>query len=139
MGAQELRTPFLLDFPFRPNKEAAAGMNLEQVCDYFAIRLNGPSATALGTCRFNWEIGDDVVRVELSNGVLHGTVGRAHTEPDAVVRCERAVVNSLIETGDALRPRVEAGEVQIDGEAEPVLAMWDVMDHFPMFFPIVEP
>ncbi len=140
MGAQELRNGTMdVDFAFRPNVDAVSGMSLEQVFDYLAIRMNGPAAAELGSFDFNWEFADGTtVRVALSNGTLHGTVGETHADPAATVRCERSVINSLIETGDALRSR-HPGDVQIDGDSGTVLAIWDLFEHFPLFFPIVEP
>ncbi len=142
MGAQELRSGTLeLDFTIRPDIEAASGMSLGQVFDYLAIRLNGPAAVALGGFSFNWVLTDtgEKARVTVSNGTLHGVIGRDATDAVATVRCERSVINGLIATNDTLRSRWESSEVTIDGDAESVLGVWDVMETFPMFFPIVEP
>ena len=142
MGAMELRQGTLdVDFAVRPILEAAQGMTVEQVFDYLAVRLDGPAAAGMGDRQFTWTMSDtdDVVRLTLSNGTLHAVVGRSAADPIAEVRGARAVLDELVATGNPLRARVDDGSVEITGDADWVLGLWDLLVDFPMFFPIVEP
>ena len=142
MGAQELRNGGLaLDFPFTPDVEAAAGMSLEQIFDYLAIKLNGPEATALGHVVFNWKLSDtgEHVRVRLSNGTLQGSVGRVAGSPAATITSTRGALDSMIATGATLRTLAESGDVAIEGDAAALERIWDHIEAFPLFFNIVEP
>jgi alkyl sulfatase BDS1-like metallo-beta-lactamase superfamily hydrolase len=141
MGAQELRNPMAPDFAFNPGLEAAAGMTLEQVFDFLAIKLNGPDATALGHLVFNWNLSDtgERIRVRLSNGTLQGTVGLAADDPAATVTSTRGALDTMVATGATIDALAESGVVTIDGDAAALAAIWERMETFPLFFNIVEP
>jgi len=141
MGAQELRHPMTLDFPFNPDLEAAAGMSVEQVFDYLAIKLRGPEATALGHVVFNWNLSDtgEQVRVRLSNGTLQGAVGRVADDPAATVTSTRGALDTMVATGATVAALADSGDLTIDGDADAIAAIWDRMETFPLFFEIVEP
>jgi alkyl sulfatase BDS1-like metallo-beta-lactamase superfamily hydrolase len=140
MGAQELRTgTFAVDFPVRPDLDAAAGMSLEQVFDYFAIRLDGPRAAEHAGFEFDWRVDDEPVRVTVSNGTLHGRPGLTAREPVAVLTSTRAALNEMIAEGTPLRSLVERDDVAAAGDADTLLSLFDLLTDFPMFFPLVEP
>ncbi|MDH3706017.1 MAG: MBL fold metallo-hydrolase, partial [Acidimicrobiia bacterium] len=142
MGAMELRTGTLdIDAPVRPMPEAASGMTVHQVFDYFAVRLDGPAAVELGDFEFAWQVTDtgEDVAVSVSNGTLHAKVGRPAAAPVATIRAPRATLDRLVATGDDLARVVADGAASIDGDAHRLLALWGLLDHFAMFFPIVEP
>jgi len=142
MGAQELRQgPMALDFPFAPDLEAAAGMNLEQVFDYLAIKLDGPAAAALGHIVFNWNLSDtgEHIRVRLSNGTLQGMVGLVADDPAATVTSSRGALDTMIATGATVDALADTGDLTIDGDADAIVAIWEHMESFPLFFNIVEP
>jgi alkyl sulfatase BDS1-like metallo-beta-lactamase superfamily hydrolase len=142
MGAMELRQGTLdVDFAVRPILEAARGMTLEQLFDYLAVRLDGPAATGLGDLAFTWKVSDqgEVVRLILSNGTLHSVIGSGATTPDAELTCTRSVLDDLVATGDPLQDKVAGGEVEVSGDTDAALRLWDLFVDFPMFFPIVEP
>jgi alkyl sulfatase BDS1-like metallo-beta-lactamase superfamily hydrolase len=142
MGAQELRQgPMGLDFPFAPDLEAAAGMNLEQVFDYLAIKLDGPTAAALGHIVFNWKLSDtgEHIRVRLSNGTLQGVVGHVADDPAATVTSTRGALDTMIATGATMEALAGSGDLTIDGDAGAIVVIWEHMESFPLFFNIVEP
>ena len=141
MGAQELRSgTFDVDFAFRPDLDAAAGMTLAQVFDFFAVRLNGPEAAAAGDVELEWRVGDTPVRVTVSNGTLHGRPGVSASNPAAVVRTSRDALDGLVSGGGALRDLVDRGDATVDGDgADEALAVFDRLDEFALFFPLVEP
>ncbi|MEL7210973.1 MAG: alkyl sulfatase C-terminal domain-containing protein [Actinomycetota bacterium] len=116
-------------------------MSPEQVFDYFAIRLDGKAAHRLGDHLFAWRLTDtgQEVRLRLSNGTLHGTPDRPTAGASATVSSTRPALDELVATGDRLRDALAAGSVDIDGDREAILAVWDAMVDFPMFYPLIEP
>ena len=150
-GAQELRNGGI-DVPAvqRPRPEVARGMSLQQLFDFLAVKIDGQPAAAIGPLAVDWvlpdladrvadEPGADRVRVTLSNGTLHSTPCRTHERPDATVNCGRAELERIVSTGVGLAELVEAGEATIDGDADRVLALWDTLTDFRLFFDIIEP
>ncbi len=141
-GAQELRHG-TIDVPAvqRPKPEVLHGMELQQVFDYLAVRVDGRPAAGLGHLRIDWQLPDigDVVRVELSNGTLHATPGLAHDHPDATVTCSRSDLDEMVASGADLADLVGDGRVDLDGDAERVLALWGTLTEFPIFYAIIEP
>ncbi len=141
-GAQELRQG-TADVPAfqRPRYEVVRGMTLQQVFDLLAVKVDGPAATAIGHLAIDWRLpdADEMARVELSNGTLHSTPGLSHAAPDATVTCGRAALNDMVATGGTLADLVGAGTATIDGDADRVLALWDTLTDFPLFFRIIEP
>jgi alkyl sulfatase BDS1-like metallo-beta-lactamase superfamily hydrolase len=142
MGAQELRQG-TMDLPAfaRPRPEAASGMTLEQIFDYFAVCLDGPAALELGHVEFRWVLTDsnEEVGLTLSNGTLHSGVGRPTSDPVATVRSTRAVLDDVVVNGGSLVARVESSGLAIEGDAGAIGGIWDLMVEFPLFFPIIEP
>ncbi len=143
-GAQDLRhgtPPFSL--PVRPAREVIAGMTLDQVFDYLAVRLDGPAAVELGTVHVRWEIsGAEPAATELSNGTLHSRVGALAATapaPDATVHCTLADLHRLVSTSGDLRAAIAEGTFTVDGDADSLCAIFDRLTPFEMFFPIVEP
>ena len=142
MGAMELRHGTMdVDFASQPSPEAAAGMTLEQVFDYLAVRLDGPAAVELRSRVFTWTMTDagETVRLTLSNGTLHSSPAQVSAAPDAELASKRAVLDDLVATGGSLREKVAIGDVTVRGDAESVLELWDLFVDFPLFFPIIEP
>ncbi len=143
-GAMELRQGTLqIDHYIRPRDETASGMSLLHIFDYLSIRLRGAEAAALGNLAMRWETTDtgESAWVELSNGTLHSRLGSTAVAgpADVTVRCERSVLNTLLATDGDLGAEIEAGAVQVDGDAGLVTAWWKLLDVFPMFFAIIEP
>lgn len=143
-GAQDLRQgtpPFSL--PVRPAREVIAGMTLGQVFDYLAVRLDGPAAVQLGTVHVRWDIGGaEPAATELSNGTLHSRIGALAASapaPDATVHCSLADFHRLVSTSGDLRAAIAEGTFTVDGDAEPLCAIFERLTPFEMFFPVVEP
>jgi alkyl sulfatase BDS1-like metallo-beta-lactamase superfamily hydrolase len=142
MGAQELRHGTMAaDFPFRPGQHAAAGMTLTQVFDYLAIRLHGPSLAELGDFQLDWHLSDsdENVRLTVSNGTLHGVVGRRAAEPVATIHSTRVALDKMIAFGTPVDDLAAEGLLTIEGDAERVTSLWSLLVDFPLFFPIIEP
>jgi alkyl sulfatase BDS1-like metallo-beta-lactamase superfamily hydrolase len=142
MGAQELRHGTMpAEFPFRPGPHAAAEMTLTQVFDYLAIRLDGPALAELGDFQLDWHVSDmdEDVRLTVSNGTLHGVLGRRAVAPVATIRSPRAALDRMIAFGTSVDDLVAEGLVTIEGDADRVTSLWSLLVDFPLFFPIVEP
>ena len=45
----------------------------------------------------------------------------------------------MVATGGTLADLVDAGTATIDGDADRVLALWDTLTDFPLFYAIIEP
>jgi len=141
-GAQELRQGTLaVPAIQRPRTEVVRGMTLQQVFDLLAIRVDGPAATAIGHLAIDWRLPDtdEVARIELSNGTLHTKPGQAHAAPNATVTCDREALEEMVATGATLVDLVDSGVATIDGDAARVLALWDTLTDFPLFYAIIEP
>ena len=142
MGAQELRTG-TMDLPAfaRPRPEAASGMTPEQIFDYFAVCLDGPAATELGDFDFRWVLADtgQDIGLSLSNGTLHSAVDRPTVDAVATITCTRSALDELVAGGGSLSAPIESGAVTVEGDASGILAMWDLLVEFPLFFAIIEP
>ncbi|MDP6241586.1 MAG: alkyl sulfatase C-terminal domain-containing protein, partial [Acidimicrobiales bacterium] len=141
-GALELRNG-TTDAPVfsRPRAEVVRGMTLQQIFDFLAVKIDGQAAATLGPLAINWVLTDvdETARLELSNGTLHSMPGLVHDHPDATVSCDRLFLEEMVATGRTLPEVVDAGEASIEGQAERVLALWDTLTDFPMFWPIIEP
>ena len=141
-GALELRNG-TTDAPVfsRPRAEVVRGMTLQQIFDFLAVKIDGQAAATLGPLAINWVLTDvdETARLELSNGTLHSMPGLVHDHPDATVSCNRLFLEEMVATGRTLPEVVDAGEASIEGQAERVLALWDTLTDFPMFWPIIEP
>lgn len=142
-GAKELRegTP-TIEFPVRPSAESIGGMTPVQVFDYLAVRLDGPAALGLGHHHLVWELTDtaETVSLELSNGTLHARLGGA--EPPAVsatVRSTRATLDRLAGAELTVDGAMSSGLVHVEGDGALLVALWERLTTFLMFFPIIEP
>jgi alkyl sulfatase BDS1-like metallo-beta-lactamase superfamily hydrolase len=139
-GAQELRTG-TPDFPFPVRPRHVVGLELNQLFDYLAVRVDGARATELGSVRIDWHFPDtgEQARVTLSNGTLHGTADRPVADPDLTVTCSRAALDELIATGAPIGDLIDRGDVVIEGDDGPLRRLWDLMADFEMFFAVIEP
>lgn len=140
-GAMELRADgALVDFPFQPNADVVAGMQLDQIFDYLAIRANGPRLVDLGDFQINWVLEDDEdTRISISNGTLHAVPGRLAEEPAATITSPRAALSALARGDRAFPDLLADSDATVDGDRVLVEQLWGTLDSFPLFFPIIEP
>jgi alkyl sulfatase BDS1-like metallo-beta-lactamase superfamily hydrolase len=142
-GAQELRS-------WRPTDGTTAGRmagagllaaaGLEYVFDYLAVRLNGPAAegrSLVVNLRLTDTDEEAVLRVE--NCVLHGLIGRQEAEAPVTLSLERSVLNALATGAADLGDQIEAGQVNVDGEAPEAVALFGMLDRFDRWFAVVTP
>ncbi|MFF8955417.1 alkyl/aryl-sulfatase [Streptomyces sp. NPDC014894] len=132
LGAVNLATPDML-----------GAMTLDMLLDYAGIRLNGPRAWDRSG-RFNWifeEAGGAPARfaVRLSNGTLLYTAGKTLPAADATVTWQREAFQRLLFGGSDLASEIAAGQVRVEGDGAPLADLFDLLDDFPFWFPIVTP
>ncbi|MEC9000333.1 MAG: alkyl sulfatase dimerization domain-containing protein, partial [Actinomycetota bacterium] len=139
-GAQELRNGSItVHSVSRPRPELVAGMDLQQAFDLLAAAMDGVAAADLGSLAVDWHVGSDVVRLELSNGTMHSTPGRAHPQPDVVVRGERTALDRMTAEGAAVADLLAEGNLTATGDVDRLTALFACVTEFPRFYNIVEP
>ncbi|MGW4029193.1 alkyl/aryl-sulfatase [Streptomyces sp. NPDC004838] len=132
LGAVKLATPDML-----------GAMTLDMLLDYAGIRLDGPRAWSRSSS-FNWvfEQADGTqarYAVRLSNGTLLYTADKTVPAADATVTWDREAFQRLLFGDSDLESEVAAGRVRVDGDKTLVADLFELLDDFPFWFPIVTP
>lgn len=139
-GAMELRNPRpASDVPRQGATGAIRGLPVAQLLNSLAVRLDGRRA---GTreITLNLSIRDTGERFALwlENAVLHSTTGAADS-PDATIELTRATLADLtLKTTEVADARAQ-GSLQIEGDAQSLVDLIDLLDVFDFWFPIVLP
>ncbi|GAA1805292.1 alkyl/aryl-sulfatase [Agromyces neolithicus] len=120
-----------------------AAMTTEMIFDFAGIKLNGAKA-GTRTATIAWIITDESdsalqYLLELRNGVLVYTAGKAATAPDATVSSTKAAVAAALFSGRPIEDLVSAGDLSIDGDRSAVEHLFALLDDFPLWFNIVQP
>ena len=141
-GAQELRNGSI-DVPViqRPRLEVAKGMTLGQIFDFLAVKVDGKSAVELSPMFVNWSFTDtdETARLELSNGTLHSKIGPSSEDSDVSISSSRNVLEELIATEYSLPQAIEDARIEVQGDTDKMLKLWETLTNFPLFWPIIEP
>ncbi|MEU5979727.1 alkyl sulfatase dimerization domain-containing protein [Streptomyces sp. NPDC047315] len=132
LGAVKLTTPDVL-----------AAMTTDMLLDYLGIRLDGPAAWGCDSS-FDWvfrEADGSEVRyaVRLRNGTLVHTPGKELKHPDATVVWDRDAFERVVFADGDLGTEIESGTVRVDGDRKVLIELFDLLDDFPFWFPIVTP
>ncbi|MBU3064193.1 MBL fold metallo-hydrolase [Nocardia sp. NEAU-G5] len=132
LGAIQLAGPDVLD-----------AMTLEMLLDYLGIRLDGPAAWHR-TGRFNWFFAEiegttEQFAVRLSNATLVYTAGKLLPDPDAAVHWKRSAFQNVIVGASTLDREIAAGSVRVEGDRAALTGLFELLDTFPFWFPIVTP
>jgi alkyl sulfatase BDS1-like metallo-beta-lactamase superfamily hydrolase len=138
-GAQELRTGTLPPGPARASGYVA-GMTVGQLFESVAVRLRSEDVGGLDVL-VNWTVTDLDERwvLGLSNRTLHAVQGRHDRDAAVGLTLARAALQDLV-TGEAtLADLVAAGTVTVDGDLAAAGAVFDHLDTFLTFFPVVTP
>jgi alkyl sulfatase BDS1-like metallo-beta-lactamase superfamily hydrolase len=140
-GANELR------YGHPPRHDAMkrgllAAMTIEQLLDAVAVRLRAEEVGGLSATvhlRFGGEapFGGDWT-VGLSNRSLSCVTG-LHGDADAVARLRRDVLLDLSTNSTDVTSALDAGRIEVDGDAAVLEAVFGHLDTFQSMFPIVEP
>jgi len=140
-GAHELR------YGHPPRHDAMkrgllGAMTIEQLLDAVAVRLRAEEVGGLSATvhlRFGGEapFGGDWT-VGLSNRSLSCATG-LHGDADAVARLWRDVLLELSTNSTDVRSALDAGRIEVDGDAAALEVVFGHLDTFQSMFPIVEP
>jgi len=139
-GAQELRNPRP---PSDTPRQGAAGqlraLPAERLLESLSVRLNGAKAGA-EEIALNLAFSDTGERFLLSveNAVLHHAQDRSATDAPTVT-LPRASLVRLVVGETSLEAALDAGEVQVQGDARPLARLLDWLDRFDFWFEIVAP
>ncbi|MFJ1455417.1 alkyl/aryl-sulfatase [Nocardia sp. N2S4-5] len=141
MGAYELRhgsvgTPTAADAP-----DIAAALNVEQLFDAIALRVDGPRAWS-ARLTIDWRVSDRnlVHRTELRNGLLvHFDIDGDVPAPDATFTLTDADLHAALLGGRDLRQMIADGTVAADGDATVLAELVGYLDTPDPDFAIVTP
>jgi alkyl sulfatase BDS1-like metallo-beta-lactamase superfamily hydrolase len=140
-GAKELRDG-VAALPPRPalSPDLVAGLSVEILFDYFAIRLD-PAKAAGKHWRIEWQVAEsgETVTLNLENATLTQLPGKAAISVDASVASTRAALETLVLRPGALREAIASGACRVSGDAEKLTALFAMFDTFELMFDIVTP
>jgi alkyl sulfatase BDS1-like metallo-beta-lactamase superfamily hydrolase len=139
-GAQELRGgPVQLPVGgFNPDVLSATTTSM--LLDFAAVRVN-PEKAAARAFRLNIELTDrkEKILISVENGVLVHEHGVSDAKAGATVRLKRPDLLMTLFAGVPHEPRVESGDIAIEGDAALYGALVDLIEPLTPNFPIVTP
>ncbi len=140
-GASELRHGVSqVGTPRTVSPDMIKALTLDMFFDYMAVRLNGSKAAGQQiTINFEFGDSDKVYLVNVSNGVLHHYAGGHSPDADATVQLTRNGLTAMTLLGKPVAALVEAGVIEIQGDAEALEALVSLLDRFEFWFNIVTP
>lgn len=138
-GAQELRKGVAkLPTPNTASPDTVRAMSVEMFLDYLGVRLNAQKATN-AKAKLNFDLGKDGSYVlELENGVLNHTEGKADNA-DATVTLSRDTLNNIILQQTTLQQAISSGDVKVTGNQAKLQDVVANLDTFEFWFNIVTP
>src|SRR5262249_26000834 len=141
LGALELRQGVpgtVARAPISP--DVVRAMSLEHFFDFLGVRLDGQRAEGLRLA-LDWVFSDSGLpyALTLENSALTALAGRRHEAADATVTTDRAVLDHLVLRELTWADAVAQGRVAVEGDADKGARLFDLLDDFPLMFPIVEP
>ena len=140
-GAQELRNG-VPDYPApnMKNLDMINAMSVDMLFDYFAMTLNGPKAEGK-EITINWTFTDTNEKyvLFLKNSALNHSAGKHHENADATITVKRTTLDEIIAGKKNMKIAVLLGEIKIEGSDKTVKGLFELMDKFEFWFPIVTP
>jgi len=139
-GAQELRQgPVQLPAGgFSPDVLSAT--TTAMLLDFAAVRVNPEKASARGF-KLNIELTDrsEKILITVENGVLVHEHGVSDAKAGSTVRMKRPDLLTTLLAGAPFAPRVESGDIAIEGDQTLYGALVDLIEPLTPNFPIVTP
>jgi alkyl sulfatase BDS1-like metallo-beta-lactamase superfamily hydrolase len=140
-GAFELRN----GVPNLPGGSGAApdiirSLPLEMYFDFMAVRLNGDKAAGK-TILLNWRFTDikqDYV-LNLENSALTSIADTQAENADATLTLTRATLDEISLQKSTFASAIQSGQIAITGKREKLVELLEMLDTFPIRFPVVEP
>lgn len=144
LGAQELRKGVPRLRRRHVSRDLVSVLPLELLIDTFAVRLDGEKAQ--GECmEIEWSNPDTGERIamRLENATMTYLPGAARAEPTARVSLTRAGLTAL-QMGEGTLAEVFVrlvgqGAIRVEGDAECVVRLLQMLDEFDPMFNVVEP
>jgi len=138
-GAQELRKGVAkLPTPNTASPDTVRAMSVGMFLDYLGVRLNAQKA-GNAKATLNFDLGKDgTYVVELGNGVLNHTEGKA-ANADATVTLSRDTLNNIILQQTTLANAIASGDVKVSGDQAKLQDVVTNLDTFEFWFNIVTP
>ena len=132
------------------SRDVINAMSVEMVLEYLSVRLNGPRAEG-AAMRINWmqaqgkrdsvekTDAEDTYALSVEDCVLLYKKGRPHATPDATLYMPRLGLAGIASGATTLEQELASGRAVIDGDADHVKRLFDLLDSFEVMFPIVTP
>jgi alkyl sulfatase BDS1-like metallo-beta-lactamase superfamily hydrolase len=139
-GAKELRDGISkAAAPNTDSPDMVRAMELNQLFDFLAIKLNGPNASGKTiTLNFTFTDTDEDYTLTLKNSVLNYRKKLAD-DPDATYTLTRADLNDIVLKQAKGADLVKAGKIKIEGDPEKLHDLLALLDDFDFWFDIVTP
>jgi len=139
-GAQELRDGVAKLPPTAMNIGILAATTTPMLLDFASVRVN-PDKAAARNFKLNIALTDrnEKILITIGNGVMVHEHGVSDPGAGATLRMKRPHLLMTLFAGAPLKPLVESGDVQIEGDASLYEAMIDLIEPLNMNFPIVTP
>ena len=140
-GARELRQG-VMQLPPRPilSPDLLSAVTTSTFFDFLAVRLNDEKVAGR-RMRLNWRFTDsgESLLANLEHSTLTHLMDRRAEDPDATVTTTRPVLVALCVRQTTVTEALAAADLAIEGDADAVIALFDMLDDFPLQFDILTP
>ena len=140
-GAKELRDGvMILPTPVTASPDTIAAMSLDQLFDYFSMRLNREKANGkVSTLNFNFTDTKEKIKVEMVNSVLNHSLNKSAKNPDATVTLSRTTLNNILVGKTTFDKELKNGNIKVEGSEAKFTDLVSYLDKFDFWFNIVTP
>jgi alkyl sulfatase BDS1-like metallo-beta-lactamase superfamily hydrolase len=115
-------------------------LSIDNLFDYLAVRLNGPSAAGKHlNVNFVFEDTGDSYLVTLVNGVLHHAISKRDATADVTVTLSRADFFAMMMAGVPVADLVATRAIDIGGDVDALADLIALLDNFEFWFDLVTP
>jgi alkyl sulfatase BDS1-like metallo-beta-lactamase superfamily hydrolase len=113
---------------------------LDMYFDYMAVRLDGDKAAGK-TIALNWRFTDTKqdYLLNLENSALTYVEDMQADDADATLSLTRATLDEISLRKSTFEAAIQSGQIAISGKREKLLELLEMLDTFPIRFPLVEP
>lgn len=140
-GARELRNG-VMQLPPRPilSPDLLKAVTTSTFFDFLAVRLNDDKVAGR-SFRQLWRFNDsgETLVLNLENSTLTHLMGREASDVDATITTTRPVLVELCVGQTRVVEALDGGRLVIDGDADTVIGLFDMLDDFPLQFDILTP
>jgi alkyl sulfatase BDS1-like metallo-beta-lactamase superfamily hydrolase len=139
-GAQELRAGVVKMPPASMSADVLSATTTPMLLDFAAVRVN-PEKAAARAFKINIELPDRGERhlITVEHGVMIHETGLSDPTAGATVRMKRPDLLLTLLAGNAPGPRIQSGDIEIDGDPKLYEALADLIEPIVPNFNIVTP